>query len=242
MDDLIGWLAACAAEIGAAVEPRRRQGLSGERESQYVLDVAADEAARRVLARPGWRIVSEESGVTGNGDVTVVVDPIDGSTNADRGVPFYSTSLAVLERGELVAGCVRNHATGTVYAAERGAGATRDGVRLATTGRQVLRGAIVGFSGWPRRRVGWGQYRALGAASLEICLVADGSLDAFSVAGGSRLHPWDYLAGILIAREAGAALGEVRGDDLVTAEPVARQPVIAASEELLAALLAVGPL
>jgi fructose-1,6-bisphosphatase/inositol monophosphatase family enzyme len=88
----------CAHEIGEVVQAHRGRGLSGDRATQYHLDVAADEVARRVLGGAGYRVVSEESGVTGTGEFTVVVDPIDGSTNCDRGVPFYSTSLAVLRR------------------------------------------------------------------------------------------------------------------------------------------------
>ncbi len=242
VEDLLGWLATCAQEIGATLEPRARRGFSGARASQYHLDVVADEVARRVLHRPGWRIVSEESGSSGQGDRVVVVDPIDGSTNADRGIPFYSTSLAVLDHGVLVAGCVRSHATGTTYLAERGAGAVRDGETLRASGQREIAGSLIGFSGWPRRRVGWGQFRALGAASLELCLVAEGSMDAFTVAGGSQLYPWDYLAGLLIAREADAWATDGAGDELVTDAPVARRPIVAATQDLLAELLALGPL
>ena len=65
--------------------------------------------------------------------------------------------------------------------------------------------AIVGISGFPGHHPGWAQYRALGAASLECCAVAEGVLDAYMVVGRSTLYGWDYLAGLLICREAGAA-------------------------------------
>src|ERR1700685_2750233 len=105
----------CANEIGEAVKTHRGRGLSGGRATQYHLDVVADDVARRVLGGAGFRVMSEESGVTGDGEYTVFVDPIDGSTNCDRGIPFYSTSLAVLRDHELVGALVRNQATGTVY-------------------------------------------------------------------------------------------------------------------------------
>jgi len=186
--------------------------------------------------------VSEESGVTGSGPYTVVVDPIDGSTNCDHGVPFYTTSLAALRDGELVAGYVVNHATGTAYEAERGAGATRDGQAIGASGCDRLGEAIVAFSGLPEHHAGWAQFRALGAASLEICLVADGSLDAYGVAQRSTLNPWDYLAGLLIAREAGAVDADYRGEELVTDGAVVRRPIIAATERLLGELVQIGPL
>jgi len=84
------------------VKAHRGRGLSGDRATQYHLDVVADDVARRVLGGAGFRVVSEESGVSGEGEFTVVVDPIDGSTNCDRGVPFYATSLAVVRDDELV--------------------------------------------------------------------------------------------------------------------------------------------
>jgi len=222
------------------VVAHRGRGLSGDRATQYHLDVAADEVARRVLVGAGYRVMSEESGVTGNGEFTVVVDPIDGSTNCDRGVPFYSTSLAVLDDHELVAALVMNQATGTIFEAEKGSGARRDGVPVSPSGQTDITLAIVGSSGYPSHHLGWYQNRSLGAASLEICLVADGSLDVYGVAQHTGLNVWDYLAGLLIAREAGAFDADYRGEELVTTEDVLRHPVFAGSRELLTFMLDVG--
>ena len=69
----------------------------------------------------------------------------------------------------------------------------------------------MGISGFPGRHPGWAQFRALGAASLECCAVADGVLDAYMVVGRSTLYGWDYLAGLLICREVGAVDGRARG-------------------------------
>jgi myo-inositol-1(or 4)-monophosphatase len=233
-------LRACAQEIGEAVKAHRGRGLSGDRATQYHLDVAADDVARRVLGGAGYRVMSEESGVTGDGEFTVVVDPIDGSTNCDRGVPFYSTSLAVLGDHELVAALVMNQATGTIFEAERGSGATRDGATIAPSGQTDIAHAIVGSSGYPSHHLGWSQNRSLGAASLEICLVADGSLDVYGVAQHTGLNVWDYLAGLLIAREAGAFDADYDGEELVTTEDVLRHPVFAGSRELLTFMLDAG--
>ncbi len=233
-------LRACAREVGDAVAGTRHRGFSGERESQYVIDVVADDVATRILRGAGFRVISEESGVTGDGAYTVVVDPIDGSTNADRGIPFFSTSLAVMRGEELVAGLVMNHATGTCYEAQRGAGATRDGVTIRATTVTSVDHAVIAFSGLPSVHGGWAQFRALGAASLEACLVAEGSLDAFSVTRHTRLHPWDYLAGLLIAREAGGADADYDGGDLVTSSMAPRRPVLAATAALRDALVRAG--
>jgi len=186
--------------------------------------------------------VSEESGVTGAGAMTVVIDPIDGSTNCDRGIPFYATSLAVLRNDELIAGLVVNQATKTVYEAMRGAGATRDGEQIAASGQEKLSSALVSFSGLPARHLGWSQFRALGAASLECCLVADGSLDVYAVAQRSYLHPWDYLAGLLIATESGAVAADYDGNELVIDGAIGRRPLFASSPALLELFLEAGSL
>ena len=230
----------CAQEIGEAVKAHRGRGLSGDRATQYHLDVAADDVARRVLVGAGYRVMSEESGVTGEGAFTVVVDPIDGSTNCDRGIPFYSTSLAVVRDRELVAALVMNQATGTVFEAEKGSGARRDGEPIAPSGQTDIAQAIVGTSGYPSHSLGWSQNRSLGAASLEICLVADGSLDVYGVAQHSGLNVWDYLAGLLIVREAGASDADYHGEELVTTDDVLRHPVFAGSQELLTFMLDAG--
>jgi myo-inositol-1(or 4)-monophosphatase len=230
----------CALEIREAVADQTGRGYSGQRPSQYFLDLAADAVALRILTGAGFRVVSEESGVTGAGDYTVVVDPIDGSTNCDRGVPFFATSLAVMRGEELVAGLVMNQATGSVFEAEKGAGATRDDTTIRPSGCTEVSQSIMAFSGLPSHHLGWAQYRALGAASLEICLVADGSLDVYGVAQRSTLNPWDYLAGLLILREAGGVAADYLSEELETSSSVVRHPVFCASDELLVSMLATG--
>jgi fructose-1,6-bisphosphatase/inositol monophosphatase family enzyme len=210
-------------------------GPAGTRPGQYRLDLAADDAALRVLHGAGLAVLSEESGTTGaNGDgLLAVIDPVDGSTNAHRGVPFFSTSICVLDAEGPRAGLVVNQASGVRFAAVRNEGAERDGAPLRASGCEELGSAIVGISGFPGRSPGWGQFRALGAASLECCAVAEGVLDAYLVAGGSTLYVWDYLAGLLICREAGAAEGERDGKDLVVRDATPRRPMVAATEALV---------
>jgi myo-inositol-1(or 4)-monophosphatase len=241
-ETILGTLRACAHEISEVVKSGRHEGFSGLRASQYHLDVVADEVALRVLHGAGYQVVSEESGVSGSGEFTVVVDPIDGSTNCDHGVPFFATSLAVLRENELVAALVMNQATGTIYEAEKGSGAYRDGVVISSSGQRDFNRSIVSFSGLPARHLGWAQYRSLGAASLEICLVADGSIDVFSVAHKSTLNPWDYLGGLLLVQEAGAVATEYDGESLVTTERVRRRPVFAATSDLLTFMQQAGSL
>jgi myo-inositol-1(or 4)-monophosphatase len=229
------------AVLDEAVEAARRAldalddwGPSGGKPGQYRLDLAADGAALPVLHGAGLAVLSEESGVTGDGPsgLLAVIDPIDGSTNAHRGVPFYSTSICVLDAEGPRVGVVTNQASGQRYAAVRGDGAEKDGQAIAHSGRQDLGGAIVGISGFPGLHPGWAQFRALGAASLECCAVAEGVLDAYLVVGSSTLYSWDYLAGLLICREVGAAEVERQGRNLVARDDSSRRPVVAATRRL----------
>lgn len=225
-------LTSCADAVADVVQSARRRGFSGIRPTQYHIDLDADRAALSVLADAPVRVVSEESGVTGEGDVTIVIDPIDGSTNCDRGIPFYSVSLAAVRDGLVVEAMVRNLATGTTYTAVRGAGARRDDAPISPSGAVSVSSSIVSFSGLPAHQWGWYQARAMGAASLECCLVADGSLDAYVVTPPSALHPWDYLAGLLIAREAGAMARDSLGRELEITDVESRHPVFAATAML----------
>jgi myo-inositol-1(or 4)-monophosphatase len=226
--------------VRAALDVLEDWGPSGGKPGQYRLDLAADGAALPVLHGAGLAVLSEESGVTGDpsAGLLAVIDPIDGSTNAHRGVPFYSTSICVLDAEGPRVGVVTNQATGQRYAAVRGSGAEKDGRPIAPSGCHELSGAIVGISGFPGFHPGWAQYRALGAASLECCAVADGVLDAYLVVGRSTLYSWDYLAGLLICREVGVAEDEREGRDLVVRNDSTRRPVVAATRQLAERLAA----
>jgi myo-inositol-1(or 4)-monophosphatase len=135
------------------------------------------------------------------------------------------------DEGPLV-GLVVNQATGTRYAATRGGGAERDGKPIRPSGCEELSNAIVGVSGFPGCHPGWAQFRALGAASLECCAVAEGVLDAYLTVGRSTLYGWDYLAGLLICAEAGAAAAEREGRDLQVRDDSSRRVIVAATHAL----------
>jgi len=213
-------------------------GLAGTREGQYRSDLAADAAAVGVLDKAGLGVMSEESGIhRGDREIVVALDPVDGSTNAARGIPWYATSLCAVDGDGLRAAVVVNQASGVRFEAHRGGGARRDGVPVQPSGCTVLREAIIGFSGYPPTYLGWSQYRGLGAAALDLCAVADGTLDGYAVVGSSSLGSWDYLGGMLVCIEAGAVLGEIQGRELVTLSHTDRRtPVAAATPSLLAEL------
>jgi myo-inositol-1(or 4)-monophosphatase len=237
---LLQVLGEAAQAVRAALDGLDDWGPAGTKPGQYRLDLAADVAALPVLHGAGLGVFSEESGKTGDPDASLlaVIDPVDGSTNAHRGVPFYATSICVLDAEGPLVGLVVNQATGTRFEAVRGGGARRDGEAIAPSGCTDLSSAIVGISGFPGFHPGWAQFRALGAAALEFCAVAEGMLDAYSVVGTSTLFGWDYLAGMLICNETGAVTLERDGADAVVRDGGRRRPLVAATPRLAEQLLA----
>jgi myo-inositol-1(or 4)-monophosphatase len=236
---MLGVLDDTVQAIRQALDGLSEWGLAGTRPGQYHLDLAADGAALPILHGAGFAVLSEESGMTGESTsrFLAVIDPVDGSTNAHRKIPFYATSICVLDAEGPLVGLVVNLATGTRYAAVRGGGADRDGVALKPSGCQELSSAIVGISGFPGHHPGWAQFRTLGAASLEFCAVAEGVLDAYMLVGRSTLYGWDYLAGLLICQEAGAVVVERDGAELIVRDDAPRRPIVAATSQLAAQLL-----
>jgi fructose-1,6-bisphosphatase/inositol monophosphatase family enzyme len=236
MDDdmLVGVLHAAASAVAGALASLGDWGLAGTRDGQYRSDLAADAAALRVLDGAGLGAMSEESGPHRlDRPVVVVVDPVDGSTNAARGIPWYATSLCAVDAEGPRVAVVVNQASGVRFEAVRGAGARRDGAPIRPSTCEVLAEAIIGFSGYPPRYFGWSQYRGLGAAALDLCAVAEGVLDGYAVVGGSKLGSWDYLGGMLVCTEAGAVVGESLGRELVTLDHDERRAPVAASTPAL---------
>jgi fructose-1,6-bisphosphatase/inositol monophosphatase family enzyme len=231
-----------AAAVHAALGGLSDWGPAGTKPGQYRSDLAADEAALAVFAAAGIAVLSEESGRTGTagpGILLAVVDPVDGSTNASRGIPWFATSICLVDDAGPLAALVVNQASGVSYEAIRGKGATRDGQMIKPRGETALSNAIVGLAGYPPRHLGWRQYRALGAAALDLCAVADGTLDAYADCGPDGHGVWDYLGGLLVCHEAGAFMADAAGRDLLVLEHAERRaPVAAATAHLLDALIA----
>ncbi len=236
-----------AAAVVSALERIGDWGPAGTRPGQYHSDLVADEAVLAVLHRAGLRVLSEESALTepaggarpvaGATGALAVVDPIDGSTNASRGIPWYATSLCVLDGDGPFVALVVNLATGSRYSAVRGEGARRDGLFIRPSGCRDLSSAIVGVSGYPRRYLGWKQFRALGAVALDLCAVADGTLDGYVDFGRDAHGGWDFLGGMLVCSEAGGAVFDALGRPLVVRSHKERRTPVAAASETLACTL-----
>jgi fructose-1,6-bisphosphatase/inositol monophosphatase family enzyme len=239
-DALLAVLTDAAAAIAAALGDLGDWGLAGTRDGQYKSDLAADAAAVQVLISNGLGVLSEESGRHHpERELTVVVDPLDGSTNASRGIPWFATSLCAVDAEGPRAALVLNLEDGTRFEAVRGQGATGAGHALTPSGRTAMRESLVALSGYPPRWLGWYQYRALGAVALDLCAVAAGVIDAYIDCSWDAHGPWDYLGGLLVCQEAGALCVDSDGRDLVVLDHGDRRtPVAAATPELLRECLA----
>ena len=237
--DILQVLNLTADAVSKVLEANTDWSLSGIRHTQYSVDVRADNAALAVLHEAGCAVLSEESQITGqwgDDDILVVMDPLDGSTNASRGVPWFATALCALDKDGMRASLVVNQASGKDrYWATQGGGAFHNGNQMHPSSCSTLKEAVVGVSGLASFRPQWAQFRALGAAALDICLVAQGVLD-----GWVDFHShgvWDYLASILICQEAGVATSEhLDRELLVTQYDQKRTPIVAATPALLAQL------
>ena len=241
-EEILDVLHRTADAVAGVLQANTDWSLSGKRATQYSVDLAADAAALAVLHGAGCAVLSEESQITGEwktGGLMVVMDPLDGSTNASKRVPWYATALCAIDGEGMRASLVVNQASGRDrYWASRGGGAFHNGIRLRVDQRNTLRDSVLGISGLPSFRPAWGQFRALGAAALDICLVATGALDGWIDFNSHGV--WDYLASVLVCQEAGVVVSEFQSRDLVVTQYAEkRTPLVASSRELLDELRAV---
>ncbi|MCB1028846.1 MAG: inositol monophosphatase [Microthrixaceae bacterium] len=219
----IGAEVAANAQDGVRGDGSTRATKSSDTDLVTVADRAAEDAIRRELTghRPDDRFLGEESASShpadapGDDDSLLwVVDPIDGTTNYVYGQPDWAVSVAATRGGVTVAAAVVAPRLGAEYVASLGGGATRNGAPLAVDVPPPMSRALVatGFGYDAGRRARQGtvaaallprvrDLRRRGAAALDFCFVADGSVDAYYEVGPQR---WDFAAGSLVATEAGA--------------------------------------
>lgn len=189
-------------------------------------DLRAEEYIRNELSRrfPDHAVLAEEGGGETEAEVLWVVDPIDGTTNFAHGFPIFAVSIGVMVEHRAVAGAVYEPNLNEMFTAKLGGGAFLndrqisvstvsdfDTALLATgfpyTLREDYQTVLADFQ---RVILTCQGVRRAGAATIDLCFLACGRVDAFWERG---LKPWDTAAAALVAAEAGAVLTKYDGSD-----------------------------
>ena len=192
---------------------------------------------------PDHAILGEESGNHDGKDdgkeYLWIIDPLDGTTNFLHGVPQYAVSIAVQYKSQIIMAVVYNPISGELFTASKGAGAWLNDKRIRVSKQKTLEGSLLG-TGFPYRNDQSVEHylpvfktfmqktaglRRPGAASLDLAYIAAGRYDGFFEMG---LNKWDIAAGVLLIREAGGLVGDLKGEGsyLETGNIVAANPKI----------------
>jgi len=230
-------------------QPNLGTGAGGDPIKQ--IDLTAENAITNTLKKHkiSFTLISEESGIKQYGktphECYVTADPIDGTTNLSRGIPFYATSIAISTKPTLntihtalVADLYHN----ITYTAQKGKGAYRENKKVAPSKEESLEEAVIGIdintikiqqiipqltSLIQKTK----HIRHLGANALELCYVADGTTDAFIDIRG-KLRTTDMAAAWLILKEANAKITTPEGKALnVKLSPKQKVTFIAAANQ-----------
>ena len=234
-----------AAEAGALIREHARHARTGVDTKSTGTDMvtATDKASEALIvtrileARPYDGILGEEgTDRPSTSGVRWIIDPLDGTTNFLYDYPGYNVSIAVAIDDIVVAGAVYDVRHDELFSASVGGGATRNTKPISCGSPSSVAHSLVatGFGYQPARRRQQaavvaniiGDVRDIrrgGAAATDLCAVACGRVDAYYERG---LGPWDFAAGSLIAREAGAMVGTING------QPVTGDFVLAAAPEI----------
>ena len=211
-------------------------------------DREVEEMIRAAIAKafPGDAFLGEETGGDAASDRAWIVDPIDGTHNFLRGIPYWNCSIAYVEDGVRTLGAICDPVAGVVYHAMRGEGAWRSDargtdVRLRTSETAELPGAVVcvgHHDRWPDprylvlrkalmdRNVA---FRNFGCAALQIAHVAEGRYDAYVEL---ELSAWDAMAGLLMVEEAVGRVWPFPGPEWLTKRSIVVASAAGIAEEL----------
>lgn len=208
-----------ARKAGEYLLENFRKAESSRRGSPKEVTTTYDKEANRIILDaiaekyPDHDIVTEESeGVKEGSDYTWIIDPLDGTANYANGNPFFSVSIALMHKDELIVGVVYAPFLGEMYSAERGKGAFLNGKPIKVSEVESLTGAYVTAceGGDPGKeklsKIATNLYskvkdfRKFGSAAIEGCFVACGRVEAYATV---KICSWDIAGAVLIVQEAG---------------------------------------
>jgi myo-inositol-1(or 4)-monophosphatase len=227
----------------------RHVGIGAAGDRTLVADREAERAIVDILLQQDdTRVLSEEAGERGPKQAgrLAIVDPLDGSSNFSRGIPFYCTSICIVEGANIrnaYAAIVRNLVTGDVYYAERGKGASKNGAKMRPSATSELTDCVAAIdlskaSIQVIERMGKlsskvGRQVHFGANALEMCMAADGQVDTFVDLRG-KMRITDAAGSYLIGKEAGITITSEAGGEIdPPLDLSARMNVVATSNRVL---------
>ena len=232
-------------------QPQPNLGIGAGGDPIKQIDLVAENAIIDTLEKReiSFTLISEESGVKEYGNTPykhyVTVDPIDGTTNLTRGVPFYATSIAMSTKPSLNTihtALVTDLFHDVTYTAQKGKGAYRNNKKITPSTETSLKEAVIGvdMNTIKIQRIiprltsliqKTKHVRHFGANALELCYVADGTIDAFIDIRG-KLRATDMAAAWLIVQEAGAKITTPEGKPLnINLDPKQNVVFIAAANQ-----------
>jgi myo-inositol-1(or 4)-monophosphatase len=225
-----------AREAGALLVNFFERRVAYELKGEFDLVTEADRASERLIVErlrthfPAHAIVAEEGGGHESAsEFRWYVDPLDGTTNFAHGFPMFNVTLGLERAGELLCGCIFDPLRQEMFSVERGAGAYLNHRRIRPSRVDRIENSLVA-TGFPSRKrhlnvnvhfyyqlAMWTHgVRRAGSAALDLAYVACGRLDAFWEFG---LNPWDVAAGILLVKEAGGKVSDMRGGPVALRGP-----------------------
>ncbi|MEN8127564.1 MAG: inositol monophosphatase family protein [Planctomycetota bacterium] len=217
-----------AGEISLDYKARLHE-VRVDRKNKRDLVTEADVAVEKYLVAqiktryPDHAILGEETGTHAGGDTRWIIDPIDGTASFVHDLPFYSVSLALEHRGEVILGAVNAPVLGELFIAEKGKGAALNGQPIHVSDCGTLSDAMLGTGfacmrddSVPNNLTHFAAITPLimgvrrhGSAAVDLCYVACGRFDGF---WELQLKTYDIAAGVLIAAEAGATVTDFSGE------------------------------
>jgi fructose-1,6-bisphosphatase/inositol monophosphatase family enzyme len=230
---------------------KKNVGIGADGTPTKFIDQLAEDVALDAINKSKTKVnvLSEEAGFIDNGgEYVFVLDPVDGTRNASRGIPFYSVSLAVGKKdlSDVWYGIIKNIPTGDLFVVEKDHGAFMNKKQVAAPelpDKQILSCLTLG-NNYDKKSLGLAKQdkvRSMGCASLEMCLVATGALD-FYIVGREYMRVTDIAASTLFVREAGGLVTDILGRKLdMSLSLDERTSVIAAcNKELIEKLTVLG--
>lgn len=217
-----------AREAGALLATYYERGIGYDLKGDFDLVTEADRASETLVVErlqthfPSHNILGEEGGLREkSSEYCWYVDPLDGTTNFAHGFPMFNVTMGLERAGELIAGVIYDPLRQEMFAAELGGGAFLNGRRIHCSKAAKVESSLLA-TGFPSRKrhenvnvhffhqVAMSSHgvRRGGSAAIDLAYVACGRLDGFWEFG---LNPWDMAAGLILIREAGGRISDMRG-------------------------------